>query len=56
MLDEYAVLGLCPDGYVMELVRPSLGQDVLTGDELLGAADGDTVRVAGRVVRRQRCS
>ena len=54
MLDEYAVLGLCPDGHVMELVRSSLGQDVLTSDGLLGVADGDTVRVAGRVVRRQR--
>ena len=54
MLDEYAVLGLCPDGHVMELARPSLGQDVLTSDGLMGAADGDVVRVAGRVVRRQR--
>ena len=54
MLDEYAMLGLCPDGHVMELVRPSLGEDVLTSDGLLGTADGDTVRVAGRVVRRQR--
>ncbi len=54
MLDEYAVLGLCPDGHVMELVRPSLGQDVLTSDGLLESADGDLVRVAGWVVRRQR--
>ena len=54
MLDEYAVLGLCPDDHVMELARPSLDQDVLTSDGLLGSADGDTVRVAGRVVRRQR--
>ena len=54
MLDEYAVLGLCPDGHVMELARPSLGQDVLSSDALLGSADGDVVRVAGRVVRRQR--
>ena len=54
MLDEYAVLGLCPEGHVMELVRPSLGQDALTSDGLLGSADGDVVRVAGRVVRRQR--
>ena len=53
MLDEYAVLGLCPDGHVMELARPSLGQDALTSDGLLGSADGDVVRVAGRVVRRQ---
>ena len=47
MLDEYAMLGLCPDGHVMELLRPQLGPEVLT-------SDGDVVRVAGRVVRRQR--
>ncbi|MXZ90539.1 MAG: DNA polymerase III subunit alpha [Chloroflexi bacterium] len=54
MLDEYAMLGLCPDGHVMELLRPQLGADVLTSDSLLGRRDGDVVRVAGRVVRRQR--
>ena len=53
MLDEYAMMGLCPDGHVMELVRHEL-TDVLTSDDLLGAGDGDTVRVAGRIVRRQR--
>ena len=26
MLDEYAILGLFPDGHVMELVRPELGR------------------------------
>ena len=54
MLDEYAMLGLCPDGHVMELVRPQLGPEVLTSDRLFGCRDGDVVRVAGRVVRRQR--
>ena len=54
MLDEYAMLGFCPGGHVMELVRKRLGAEVLTSDALLGAADGDVVRVAGRVVRRQR--
>lgn len=53
MLDEYAMMGLCPDGHVMELVRHEL-TDVFTSDDLLGARDGDTVRVAGRIVRRQR--
>ena len=48
MLDEYAMLGLCPDGHVMELLRPELGP------ELLGSRGGDVVRAAGRVVRRQR--
>ena len=55
MLDEYAMLGLCPDGHVMELLRPQLGPEVLTSDGSAGyASDGDVVRVAGRVVRRQR--
>ena len=54
MLDEYAMLGLCPDGHVMELLRHQLGPEVLTSDGLLGCRDGDVVRVAGRVVRRQR--
>ena len=54
MLDEYAMLGLCPDGHVMELLRHQLGPEVLTSEALLGCRDGDVVRVAGRVVRRQR--
>ena len=54
MLDEYAMLGLCPDGHVMELLRPQLGSEVLSSDGLLGCRDGDVVQVAGRVVRRQR--
>ena len=49
-----SLVGLCPDGHVMELLRPQLGEDVLTSDGLLGSRDGDVVRVAGRVVRRQR--
>ena len=54
MLGEYAVLGLCPDGQVMELARPLLGAGVLDSDTVQGCRDGDVVRVAGRVVRRQR--
>ena len=54
MLDEYTMMGLCPDGHVMELLRPQLGADVLNSDDLRGCRDGDVVRVAGRVVRRQR--
>ena len=48
------MLRLCPDGQVMELYRAGLGPDVLTSDTLGGCADGEVVRVAGRVVRRQR--
>ena len=54
MLDEYEMLGLCPDGQVMELIRPHLGREVLPADRLRDYGDGDIVRVAGRVVRRQR--
>ncbi len=46
------MLGLCPEGHVMELLRPQIGPEVLTSDGLLGCRDGDVVRVAGRVVRR----
>ena len=54
MLDEYDLLGLCPDGQIMEVARPLLGPDVLNSDTVQGCRDGDVVRVAGRVVRRQR--
>lgn len=54
MLDDYAMLGLCTDRHVMELLRPQLAAAVLTSDGLLGCDDGDMVRVSGRVVRRQR--
>ena len=54
MLDEYALLGLCPDGHVMELARPLLGPEVLNSDTVQGCRDGDVALVAGRVVRRQR--
>ena len=54
MLDEYEMLGLCPGGQVMELIRPHLGKEVVPADGLREFRDGDIVRVAGRVVRRQR--
>ena len=54
MLSEYATLGLSPAGHVMELARPQLTADVLRSNQLDGIAHGTIVRVAGRVVRRQR--
>lgn len=54
MLGEYATLGLSPVGHVMELARPQLTNDVLRSNQLDGIAHGTIVRVAGRVVRRQR--
>jgi error-prone DNA polymerase len=53
MLDEYDMLGLCPDGHIMELARHEL-KGVHSSDTLQSCREGDVVRVAGRVVRRQR--
>lgn len=54
MLAEYELLGLCPDRQIMELLRPGLEDEVLTSEALEGCAEGELVKVAGRVVRRQR--
>ena len=54
MLAEYELLGLCPEGHIMELSRPGLGAEVLTSEALDGCAEGELVKVAGRMVRRQR--
>lgn len=53
LLGEYSAMGLSPCGHVMELLRPGL-RGVVAAGELSGFAEGDEVRVAGRVVRRQR--
>ena len=53
-LAEYELLGLCPDGHIMELLRPELGSEVVPSEALPGCAEGEPVKVAGRVVRRQR--
>ena len=54
MLSEYELLGLCQEGQIMELLTPGLGVEVLTSEVLGGCAEGELVRVAGRLVRRQR--
>ena len=54
LLAEYELLGLCPEEHIMELVRPMLGSGVTASEALPGCAEGELVRVAGRVVRRQR--
>ena len=46
MLDEHALLGLCPDGQVMEVVRPLLALEVLNSDTVQGCGDGDVARWA----------
>jgi len=52
---EYELLGLTPGDQVMSLYREALrAQGVLSSGELAGRQDGQTVRVAGWVVIRQR--
>ena len=53
-LAEYELLGLCPEGHIMELLRSELGAEVVASEALPGYAEGELVKVAGRVVRRQR--
>ena len=53
MLGEYSAMGLSPGGHVMELRQPGL-RGVAAAEGLSGFAEGDEVRVAGQVVRRQR--
>ena len=54
MMDEYRTMRLHPKGHLMTMLRPYLGQDVLSSQDLLGRADGEVVTVAGMVIRRQR--
>ena len=53
MAGEYRTMGLHPDGHVMAHLRPQLATDVLNSQELLLKKEGDQVRVAGLVIRRQ---
>lgn len=38
MLAEYDLLGLCPEGHIMELLRPELGGEVVPSEALPGCA------------------
>jgi error-prone DNA polymerase len=52
---EYELLGLAPEDHVMSLYREALeARGVLSSQALAEGRDGQTVRVAGRVVVRQR--
>jgi error-prone DNA polymerase len=52
---EYELLGMAPGDHVMNLYRGSLrAQGVLTSREIQARRDGETVRVAGLGVVRQR--
>ena len=54
MTREYRTMGLHPASHVMAYIRESLGANVLTSDEVPSVPDGETVTVAGLVIRRQR--
>ncbi len=54
MMREYRTMGMHPASHVMAYIRESLGMNVLTSAEVLLATDGETITVAGLVIRRQR--
>ena len=53
MAGEYRVMGVYPGGHMMEFVKPSLGDDVLSAIDVERRGDGEWVRVAGWPVARQ---
>jgi len=54
MAGEYRTMGLYPSGHVMAKLRPSLGTESVTSEEVATLEDEAEVVVAGLVVRRQR--
>ena len=53
MAGEYRVLGIYPNGHLMEFVRPSLGADVLPAAAVDRAAEGAEILVGGWPIARQ---
>ncbi|MFC2032522.1 DNA polymerase III subunit alpha [Chloroflexota bacterium] len=53
MREEYAVLGLSPDGHVMAQLRPRFN-GFLTSRDIYKLRDGALVTASGLVIRRQR--
>ena len=53
MVGEYRVLGIYPQGHVMEFFRARLDADVMTAAETYQAEDGQRIRVAGWPIARQ---
>ena len=53
MVGEYQVMGVYPNGHLMEYVRPGLGSDVLRTVDVERRGDGEWVKVAGWPVARQ---
>ena len=53
MAGEYQVMGIFPGGHLMEFIRPTLPEDVLTAAAVESAPEGQAVQVAGWPVARQ---
>ena len=54
MAGEYRTMGIYPTGHLMQKLRPVLGHEVVSSDEVSHIKDGVEVTVAGLVIRRQR--
>src|SRR5207245_601735 len=54
MVREYRAMGVHPISHVMAYMRASLGAKVLASSEIAHLPEGETVTVAGLVIRRQR--
>ena len=53
MSGEYEVMGIYPQGHLMEFVRPRLGRSVLRTTEVYGLEEGAEAIVAGWPIARQ---
>ena len=53
MAGEYEVMGIYPQGHLMEFIRPQLGRDVLPSTAVCGLDEGAEALVAGWPIARQ---
>ena len=53
MAGEYEVMGIYPQGHLMEFVRPGLGRHVLPTTAVYGLEEGEEALVAGWPIARQ---
>ena len=51
MLEEYRTLGLHPGGHFMAMLRPYLGEEVLSSQDVIDLVDGTEVTVSGLAIR-----
>ena len=53
MAGEYEVMGIYPQGHLMEFIRPQLGREVLPATAVCGLDEGASAQVAGWPIARQ---